>query len=188
MLPSVSFQERKEKIKQTDKRESFTQEEVRGPPANTAIQVGTGNLRAGMSEVKCGHHPCPNTPETIDESPKSSPKERGNLTPNSSLHGLADGGLDAQGPRGGKPRSPHAAMLSSSTSDVPAKLFTPCLRRVKSSFLLSPSVREAKQEGVWDYPSSECSRWKKPPWELLLPTWERLEGARAPWPIRRELL
>lgn len=31
----------------------------------------------------------------------------------------------------------------------------------KSSFLLSPSVREAKQEGVWDYPSSECSRWSK---------------------------
>lgn len=58
------------------------------------------------------------------------------------------GGQNAQGPCGGKPRSPHGAMLSSSTSGAPARLFTPCLRLrgwTLLSFSLQVSGRQSRR-------------------------------------------
>lgn len=126
-----------------------------------------------------GHHLHLNTTETLDEDPKSSAKEeRGPLSPNSNLHGLAV--LVDKIPNIPIVASPgpHTELLSSSTSDVSARLFRPW----KSSFLLSPSVREAKQEGVWDYPSSECSRWSNSHGSCCCPDGrgQREHGRRGP--------
>lgn len=99
------------------------------------------------------------------------------------------GGQDAQGPCSGKPRSPYGAMLSYSTSGTPARLFTPCLRPGGLhllSFSLQVSGRQSRRRcgtipAVSAADGANCMG-------TAVAHMERPEGARAPWPIRGELL
>lgn len=164
------------------------QEEVKRITANTAIQVGTENLRAGRSEMKCGASSMPKHLRNLKWGSQIMSKggER-KFKPKLQASWLV--GQDAQGPCGGKPRSPHWAVLSSSTSDAPARLFTPCLRLggLNLLFFSLQVIGRQSRRGCGTIPAVSAADGANSMGTAVVHM-ERLEGARAPWPIRRELL
>lgn len=87
------------------------------------------------------------------------------------------GGQDTQYPHGGKPRSPYGAV---------ELLHLRCVcQAVQTMEIFFPSLSKcqgAKQEGVWDYPSSECSRWSNSHGSCCCPDGrgQREHGRRGP--------